>query len=102
DASTRAPGHRRRSALSLPMHSAHSEIPAPRPGPSSNDGPSRVRVDRALRRRRGAYWTFAVSELATFKVKVQVFVLFPPLLHTPDQITSRPLVALRVIRVPTV
>src|SRR5947207_7070857 len=52
-------------------------------------------------RRRGAYWTFAVSELAAFRVKVQVGVLAPPLLHTPDQITDRPLVALRVMLVPT-
>src|SRR5256886_3905385 len=52
-------------------------------------------------RRRGAYWTFAVSELAAFRVKVQLGVLAPPLLHTPDQITDRPLVALRVMLVPT-
>src|SRR5437016_180173 len=50
---------------------------------------------------RGAYWTFAVSELAAFRVKVQLGVLLPPLLHTPDQITDRPLVALRVTLVPT-
>ena len=40
---------------------------------------------------RGAYWTFAVSELAAFRVKVQLGVLTPPLLHTPDQITDRAL-----------
>jgi len=50
---------------------------------------------------RGAYWTFAVSELAAFSVNVQLGVLTPPLLHTPDQITDRPLVALRVMLVPT-
>src|SRR5207244_7008354 len=49
----------------------------------------------------GAYWTFAVSELAAFRVKVQLGVLVPPLVHTPDQITDRPLVALRVMLVPT-
>ena len=49
----------------------------------------------------GAYWTFAVSELAAFRVKVQLRVLAPALLHTPDQITDRPLVALRVMPVPT-
>src|SRR5262249_16510473 len=49
----------------------------------------------------GAYWTFAVSELAALKVKVQVGVLAPALEHAPDQITDRPAVALRVIRVPT-
>ena len=54
-----------------------------------------------LRGARGAYWTFAVSELAAFRVKVQLGVLAPPLLHTPDQITDRPLVALRVMLVPT-
>src|ERR1043166_926218 len=47
-----------------------------------------------------AYWTLAVSELAAFRVKVQVFVLTPPLLHTPDQIAARPLVTLSVMRVP--
>src|SRR2546427_12041958 len=51
--------------------------------------------------RRGAYWTLAVSELAAFNVKVQLGVLLPPLLHAPDQITDRPLVALRVTLVPT-
>src|SRR5213593_3651437 len=49
---------------------------------------------------RRRYWTFAVSELAAFRVKVQVGVLAPPLMHTPDQITQRPLVAPRVILVP--
>src|SRR5436853_3770875 len=57
------------------------------------DGPSRG----AAR----AYWTLAVSEPAAFRVKVQVGVLAPPLLHTPDQITDRPLVARRVTLVPT-
>src|SRR5207245_4863365 len=51
-------------------------------------------------RRRGAYWTFAVSEASAFKVKVQVGVLFAPLLHTPDQSTDRPLVTLSVMLVP--
>ena len=36
-----------------------------------------------------------------FRVKVQVLVLLPPLEQAPDQITSRPLVALSVIEVPT-
>jgi hypothetical protein len=35
-----------------------------------------------------------------FRVNVQVFVLFPPLEHAPDQTTSRPFVALSVIAVP--
>lgn len=35
-----------------------------------------------------------------FKVNVQVFVLFPPLEHAPDQMTSRLFVALSVIVVP--
>src|SRR5438094_5834292 len=51
--------------------------------------------------RRRAYWTFAVSELAAFRVKVQLRVLAPALLHTPDQITDRAVVALRVMLVPT-
>ena len=33
---------------------------------------------------------------------MHVFVLFPPLEHAPDQITSRPFVALNVIDVPVV
>src|SRR5437667_11063576 len=57
------------------------------------DGPSRG----AAR----AYWTLAVSEPAAFRMKVQVGVLAPPLLHTPDQITDRPLVTPRVMLVPT-
>ena len=35
-----------------------------------------------------------------FNVNLQVFVLFPPLEHAPDQMTSRLFVALRVIVVP--
>ena len=35
-------------------------------------------------------------------VNVQVFTLFPPLEHAPDQITSRPFEALNVIEVPVV
>jgi len=37
-----------------------------------------------------------------FSVNVQLRVLFPPLEHAPDQTTSRPLVALSVMLVPTV
>src|SRR3954452_23602837 len=48
------------------------------------------------------YCTLAVTEAAPFRVKVHVFVLLPPLEHAPDQITSRPFVALSVIEVPTV
>src|SRR5262249_29061284 len=61
------------------------------------------RVRRAGLRRQdgGDYWTVAVSELAAFRVKVQLRVLAPALLHTPDQITDRPWVALRVMLVPT-
>ena len=33
-------------------------------------------------------------------VNAQLFVLFPPLEHAPDQIASRPLVTLSVIAVP--
>src|SRR5213594_5250771 len=57
------------------------------------DGPSRGPAR--------AYWTLAVSEPAAFRVKVQVGVLAPPLLHTPDQITDRPLVTPSLMLVPT-
>jgi len=36
----------------------------------------------------------AVTAAVPFRVNVQVFCLFPPLEHAPDQMTSRPLVAL--------
>src|SRR5262249_51068843 len=61
----------------------------------------RPRPPGVTRRSAALYWTFAVSELAAFSVKVQVGLFTPPLLHTPDQITDRPLVALRVMVVPT-
>ena len=44
--------------------------------------------------------TLAVTVAFPPRVKVQVLVLFPPLEHAPDQKTSRPFVALRVIAVP--
>src|SRR5207244_10321251 len=66
-------------------------------GPSSRTARAEGAIGGALL---GAYWTFAVSEASAFKVKVQVGVLFAPLLHTPDQSTDRPLVTLRVILVP--
>jgi hypothetical protein len=42
----------------------------------------------------------AVTVALPLSVNVQVFVLFPPLEHAPDQMTSRLLVALSVIAVP--
>jgi hypothetical protein len=45
-------------------------------------------------------FTLAVTEAFAFSVKVQVFVLFPPLEQEPDQTTSRLFDALSVIRVP--
>jgi hypothetical protein len=42
----------------------------------------------------------AVTAAFAFNVNVQVFVLFPPLEHAPDQMTSRSFVALSVIVVP--
>jgi hypothetical protein len=42
----------------------------------------------------------AVTEALPFSANVQVFVLFPPLEHAPDQMTSRLFVALSVIVVP--
>lgn len=42
----------------------------------------------------------AVTAAFPLSVNVQVFVLFPPLEHAPDQMTSRPFAALSVIAVP--
>jgi hypothetical protein len=42
----------------------------------------------------------AVTAAFAFNLNVQIFVLFPPLEHAPDQMTSRLLVALSVIVVP--
>jgi hypothetical protein len=42
----------------------------------------------------------AVTDAFDVRVNVQVFVLFPPLEHAPDQMTSRSFVALSVIDVP--
>jgi hypothetical protein len=42
----------------------------------------------------------AVTKALPFNVNVQVFVLFPPLEHAPDQMTSRSFVARTVIVVP--
>jgi len=39
----------------------------------------------------------AVTDALAFSVNVQVLVLFPPLEHAPDQMTSRLFVALSVI-----
>ena len=44
--------------------------------------------------------TLAVTVALPLSVNVQVFVLFPPLEHAPDQMTSRLFVALSVIVVP--
>lgn len=46
------------------------------------------------------YCTLAVTVAVPLIVKVQVFVLLPPLEHAPDQMTSRLFVALSVIVVP--
>src|SRR5215468_6896555 len=46
------------------------------------------------------YCTLAVTDAFPWMVKVQVFTLLPPLEHAPDQMTSRPFVALSVIDVP--
>jgi len=48
------------------------------------------------------YCTFAVTDVAALMVKVQLLVLAPPLEHPPDQMTSRPLLALSVTDVPVV
>ena len=44
----------------------------------------------------------AVTAAFPVSVNVQLFVLFPPLEHAPDQMTSRSFVALNVIAVPVV
>jgi len=46
------------------------------------------------------YCTLAVTDALPWIVKVQVFTWLPPLEHAPDQMTSRPFVALSVIDVP--
>ena len=46
------------------------------------------------------HWTLAVTAASALMVKVQVFVLLPPLEHAPDHTTSRPLDTRRVIAVP--
>ena len=48
------------------------------------------------------YCTFAVTDVAALMVNVQLLVLAPPLEHPPDQMTSRPLLAVRVTDVPVV
>ena len=47
-----------------------------------------------------SHCTLAVTEALPFSVNVQVLALFPPLEQAPDQMTSRPFVALSVIAVP--
>src|SRR5918994_5037699 len=47
-----------------------------------------------------SHCTLAVTEAFAFSVNVKVLVLFPPLEHAPDQMTSRLFVALSVIVVP--
>jgi hypothetical protein len=42
----------------------------------------------------------AVTVAVLLAVKVHVLVLFPPLLHAPDQMAERPLVTVKVIDVP--
>lgn len=44
-----------------------------------------------------SHCTLALTDTLPLIVNVQVLVLLPPLEHAPDQMTSRPLVALNVI-----
>src|SRR5207245_7038652 len=46
------------------------------------------------------YWTFAVSDVAALRFRLQLFVLEPPLEQPPDQMASRPLLTVSVIDVP--
>src|SRR5262249_30442633 len=52
------------------------------------------------RRAVDGHCTFAVSDALALSVKLQVFVLAPPLLQTPDQMASRSFETLSVTRVP--
>ena len=46
------------------------------------------------------YCTFAVTDVAAFRVRLQLFVSEPPLEQPPDQMASRPLLAVSVTTVP--
>ena len=46
------------------------------------------------------YCTLAATEVAAFRLRLQLFALDPPLEQPPDQIASRPLLTLSVIDVP--
>jgi hypothetical protein len=46
------------------------------------------------------YCTFAVTDAAAFRVKLQLFCLAPPLEQPPDQMASRPLLTVSVTNVP--
>jgi len=49
---------------------------------------------------RAPYCTFAVTATAPVTVRLQLFVLAPPLEQPPDQIASRPLLTVSVTDVP--
>jgi len=51
---------------------------------------------------RRPHCTLAVTDAAPVSVNVQLFALFPPLEHAPDQIPSRPFEIVSVIDVPVV
>jgi hypothetical protein len=46
------------------------------------------------------YCTFPVTDPLALIVKVQLLALLPPLEQAPDQMASRPLLAVKVIKVP--
>jgi hypothetical protein len=46
------------------------------------------------------YCTFAVTEVAAFSVRLQLFVFCPPLEQAPDHMASRPLLTLSVTDMP--
>jgi hypothetical protein len=58
------------------------------------------RRQQPRQRQQHPYCTFAVTKALPVIVSGQVRVLLPPLEQAPDQITSRPFVALRVMAVP--
>ena len=57
-------------------------------------------TDSVIGARNFPYCTLALTEATAPSVNVQVLVLLPPLEQAPDQMASRPFVALSVIPVP--
>jgi hypothetical protein len=71
---------------------------------AGSPGPSMKQAEAAFARAgaHGGYCTFALTEDAALSVKVQLFVLLPPLEQAPDQVALRPLATVSVTDVPVV